>query len=243
MTMQKVFLITGANKGIGYEVARQLASHGFTVLLGARDPQRGEAAAAKLRAEGVDVYFVPLDVANDRSIQSAAELVADRWGKVDVLINNAGVNYEFSSPTRPSLLEVSTLKDTFETNVFAAFAVIRHFLPLLKQSKSAQIVNVASTLGSLTSLSDPENPYYSINTIAYNSSKTAPNALTVGLAKDLSSDRVSVNSICPGWVQTDMGSAAAPRTVEQGATVIVKLALMDNPPTGKFFNEDGEIPW
>jgi NAD(P)-dependent dehydrogenase (short-subunit alcohol dehydrogenase family) len=158
-------------------------------------------------------------------------------------VNNAGVNYEFSSGARPSLLNVSILKATFETNVFGTFAVIHHFLPLLRQTKAAQIINVSSTLGSLTSLSDPKNEYYGINTVAYNSSKTALNALTVAFAKDLLDEQISVNSICPGWVQTDMGSNAAPRTVEQGAAVIVKLAMTNNLPTGKFFDEDREILW
>jgi NAD(P)-dependent dehydrogenase (short-subunit alcohol dehydrogenase family) len=240
---KKIVFITGANKGIGYEVARQLAAtKEFIVLLGARDSQRGAAAAQKLTAEG-EVHFVPIDVADEQSIAAAAELVAKQWGKVDVLINNAGIILELSAKIRPAALELPMLKETFETNVFGAFAVIHHFLPLLKQSENAQIINVSSTLGSLTSMSDPNNMYYGANTLAYNASKSALNALTVAFAKDLASEQICVNSICPGWVKTDLGTDAAYLTVEQGAAIIVKFATMENPPTGKFFEDNGEIPW
>ncbi|AFY85758.1 MULTISPECIES: SDR family oxidoreductase [Chroococcidiopsis] len=248
MTTKPVTFITGANKGIGNEVARQLAQHDFTVLIGTRNVQRGEAAAETLRAEGFDVHFVPIDINDESSIKDAAETVARQWKQVTVLINNAAVNYDFSPATRPSTLSVDVLKDTFLTNVFGAFATIHHFLPLLKQAGTAQIlkpqiINISSTLGSLTSLSDPEHYYYGVNTVAYNSSKSALNAITVALAKDLVEDKISVNSICPGWVKTDMGTDNAPRTVEQGASIIVKLATMENPPTGKFLDDDGEILW
>ncbi|MGG6267292.1 SDR family oxidoreductase [Leptolyngbya sp. AN03gr2] len=243
MTIKKIVLITGANKGIGNEVARQLLSQGFTVLLGARDLQRGQVAVETLRKDGSDVHFVHIDVTNDQSIKQAAETIAKHWEKVDVLINNAGVNYEFSAKTRPALLSVDILKDTFQTNVFGTFAVIHHFLPLLKQAEAARVINVSSSLGSLASVSDPDSIFHKLNTAAYNASKTALNALTIALAKDLSDEQISVNSICPGWVQTEMGTDAAPRTVEQGAAIIVKLATMNASPTCKFLDEDGEIPW
>jgi NAD(P)-dependent dehydrogenase (short-subunit alcohol dehydrogenase family) len=239
---KKVVFITGANKGIGYEVARQLAANDFIVLLGARNPQRGEAAANKLRAEG-EVYFVPIDVTDERSIAAAAEMVSKQWGKVDVLVNNAGIILELSAKIRPAALDLTMLKETFETNLFGAFAVIRHFLPLLKQSETAQIINVSSTLGSLTSMVDPNNMYYGSNALAYNTSKSALNAITVALAKDLASEQIRINSICPGWVKTDLGTDDAYRTVEQGATIIVKLAMMEQPPTGKFLDDNGEVPW
>jgi NAD(P)-dependent dehydrogenase (short-subunit alcohol dehydrogenase family) len=247
---KKVVFITGANKGIGYEVARQLAADEFIVLLGARNPQRGEAAANKLRAEG-EVYFIPIDVTDERSlakpllwrIAAAAEMVSKQWGKVDVLVNNAGIILELSAKIRPAALELTMLKETFETNLFGAFEVIRHFLPLLKQSETAQIINVSSGLGSLTSMSDPNNMFYGSNALAYNASKSALNAVTVALAKDLASEQIRVNSICPGWVKTDLGTDDAYRTVEQGATIIVKLAMMEQPPTGKFLDDNGEVPW
>jgi NAD(P)-dependent dehydrogenase (short-subunit alcohol dehydrogenase family) len=239
---KKIVFITGANKGIGYEVARQLAAQEFIVLLGARDPQRGTAAAQKLSAQG-EVYFIPIDVADEQSIVAAAEMVSKQWGKVDVLINNAGIVLELSANIRPTELELSMFKETFETNVFGAFAVIRHFLPLLKQSATAQIINVSSTLGSLASMVDPNNMYYGANTLAYNASKSALNAVTVSLAKDLASEQIRVNSISPGWVKTDLGTDAASRTVEQGAVIIVKMAMMEQPPNSKFLEDNGEIPW
>jgi NAD(P)-dependent dehydrogenase (short-subunit alcohol dehydrogenase family) len=239
---KKVVFITGANKGIGYEVARQLAANDFIVLLGARNPQRGEAAANKLRAEG-EVHFVPIDVTDERSIAAAAEMVSKQWGKVDVLVNNAGIILELSAKIRPAALDLTMLKETFETNLFGAFAVIHHFLPLLKQSETAQVINVSSTLGSLMSMSDPNNMFYGSNALAYNTSKSALNAITVALAKDLASEQIRINSICPGWVKTDLGTDDAYRTVEQGATIIVELATREQPPTGKFLDDNGEIPW
>jgi NAD(P)-dependent dehydrogenase (short-subunit alcohol dehydrogenase family) len=239
---KKVVFITGANKGIGYEVARQLAAQEFIVLLGARDPQRGTAAAQKLSAEG-EVYFIPSDVADEQSIAAAAKMVSKQWGKVDVLINNAGICPEVSANIRPAALELTMLKETFETNLFGAVAVIHHFLPLLKQSETAQIINVSSTLGSSASMVDPNYPYYGSNLLAYNASKSALNAVTVAFAKDLASEQIRVNSITPGWVKTDLGTDAAYLTVEQGAAVIVKLATMEQPPTGKFLDDNGEVPW
>jgi NAD(P)-dependent dehydrogenase (short-subunit alcohol dehydrogenase family) len=239
---KKVVFITGANKGIGYEVARQLAANEFIVLLGARNPQRGEAAANKLRAEG-EVHFVPIDVTDERSIAAAAEMVLKQWGKVDVLVNNAGIILELSAKIRPAALELTMLKETFKTNLFGAFAVIRHFLPLLKQSETVQIINVSSTLGSLASMADPNNMYFGSNALAYNASKSALNAITVAFAKDLVSEKICINSICPGWVKTDLGTDDAYRTVEQGATIIMKLAMMEHPPTGKFIDDNGEVPW
>jgi NAD(P)-dependent dehydrogenase (short-subunit alcohol dehydrogenase family) len=239
---KKVVFITGANKGIGYEVVRQLAANEFIVLLGARNPQRGEAAANKLRAEG-EVHFIPIDVTDERSIAAAAEMVSKKWGKVDVLVNNAGICPEVSANIRPAALELTMLKETFETNLFGAVAVIHHFLPLLKQSETAQIINVSSTLGSSASMVDPNNAYYGSNLLAYNASKSALNAVTVAFAKDLASEQIRVNSITPGWVKTDLGTDAAYLTVEQGAAIIVKLAMMEQPPTGKFLDDDGEVPW
>jgi NAD(P)-dependent dehydrogenase (short-subunit alcohol dehydrogenase family) len=239
---KKIVFITGANKGIGYEVARQLAAQEFIVLLGARDSQRGIAAAQKLSAQG-EVHFVQIDVSDERSIAAAAEMVSKQWGKVDVLVNNAGIILELSAKIQPAALELTMLKETFETNLFGAFAVIRYFLPLLKQSATAQIINVSSTLGSLTSMSDPNNMFYGSNALAYNASKSALNAVTVSLAKDLASEQICINSICPGWVKTDLGTDAAYLTVEQGAAIIVKMAMMEQPPTGKFLDDNGEVPW
>ncbi len=240
---KKVALVTGANKGIGLEIGRQLAGRGFTVALAGRDRARVDAAAAQLQGDGFDVHGVVLDVTDPATIEAAARRLDERFGRLDVLVNNAGVSHEFAQGTRPSQLDLETLKATYETNVFGAFAVTRAMLPLLRKSAPSRIINQSSSMGSLGKLSDPETPYYGNNILAYNSSKSAMNGLTVAFAKDLAGDRISVNSACPGWVKTDMGSDAAPRTVKQGAAIAVKLATMDDPPTGKYLDDAGEIPW
>jgi NAD(P)-dependent dehydrogenase (short-subunit alcohol dehydrogenase family) len=243
MDGKKVALVTGANKGIGFEISRQLGRRGFTVVLAARDAKKVADAAARLQTEGLDAHGVVLDVANPTSAQAAAEWLDQHYGRLDVLVNNAGVGFEFAAGTKPSQLKMETLKATYDTNFFGAFAVIQHMLPLLRKSASPRIINQSSTLGSLSSLSDPQSPTYGINLLAYNSSKTALNGLTLAFAKELVGEHVSVNSVCPGWVKSDMGTDAAPRTVEQGAAIAVKLATMDDPPTGKFLDDGGEIRW
>ena len=240
---KKVALVTGANKGIGFEIGRQLGGHGFTVVLAARDEAKVADAAARLRGEGLDAHGVVLDVTDPSTAEAAARWLDGRFGRLDVLVNNAGVFPESVGGTRPSELTTEVLRATYETNVFGAFAVTRHLLPLLRKSAPARIINQSSTLGSLGTLSDPDSPYHGFNTLAYNSSKSALNGLTVAFAKDLAGERISVNSVCPGWVKTDMGTDAAPRTVEQGAAIAVKLATMDDPPTGKYLDDGGEIPW
>jgi len=239
----KVALVTGANKGIGFEISRQLGKHRFKVVLAARDEQKAAAAAKLLKAEGLDAYGVLLDVTKPTTAEAAARWLDERFGRLDVLVNNAGVGYEFATGTKPSQLTVETLRATYETNFFGVFTVTQHLLPLLRKSAPARIINQSSTLGSLGLLSDPKLPYYGNNFLAYNSSKTALNGLTLAFAKELAGEGVVVNSVCPGWVKTDMGTEAAPRTVEQGAAIAVKLATMDNPPTGKFLDDSGEIRW
>jgi NAD(P)-dependent dehydrogenase (short-subunit alcohol dehydrogenase family) len=243
MHEKKVTLITGANKGIGFEIGRQLGKLGLTVVLAARDEARVNAAADRLRGEGLDVQGVRLDVTDPSTAEAAARWLDERFGRLDVLVNNAGIGPEFATGTKPSGLGLAMLKETYETNVFGAFNVIKAFLPLLRKSAPSRIINQSSGLGSLGTLSDPDSAYYGNNTLAYNSSKSALNGLTLAFSKDLAGDHISVNSVCPGWVKTDMGSDAAPRTVEQGAAIAVKLATMDSPPTGKYLNDDGEIPW
>jgi len=183
------------------------------------------------------------DIGDPEFCRKAVEQTVSAFGRLDVLVNNAGVGHEFAGLTRPSQLDLETLKATYETNVFGAFAVTKAMLPLLRRSAPSRIINQSSTIGSLGKLSDPKSPSYGTNLLAYNSSKSALNGLTLAFSKDLAGDRISVNSTCPGWVKTDMGSDAAPRTVEQGAAIAVKLATMDGPPTGKFLDDKGEIPW
>ncbi len=243
MDQKKVALVTGANKGIGLEISRQLGRHGFAVVLAGRDEKKVNDAAGRLRAEGSDAQVVVLDVTDPDSAAAAARWLAERYGKLDVLVNNAGVGYEFATGTKPSQLTLETLRATFDTNFFGAFLVTQAMLPLLRKSASPRIINQSSTLGSLGALSYPKSPYYGTNLLAYNSSKSALNGLTVAFAKELAGEKIAVNSVCPGWVKTDMGTEAAPRTVEQGAAIAVKLATMDHPPTGKYLNDRGEIPW
>jgi NAD(P)-dependent dehydrogenase (short-subunit alcohol dehydrogenase family) len=240
---KKVVLITGANKGIGFEIGRQLGKLGFTVVLAARDEAKVNTAADRLQGEGLDVQGVRLDVTDPSTAEAAARWLDERFGRLDVLVNNAGIGPEFPTATKPSGLNLAMFKETYETNVFGAFNVIKAFLPLLRKSAPSRIINQSSGLGSLGTMSDLNSPYYGNNTLAYNSSKTALNSLTLAFSKDLAGDRISVNSVCPGWVKTDMGSDAAPRSVEQGAAIAVKLATMESPPTAKYLNDDGEIPW
>ena len=243
MSEAKVALVTGANKGIGLEIARQLGAKGFTVVLAGRDLAKVEAAAGGLKGDGFDAQAVALDVTDPASAEAAAHWVDERFGRLDVLVNNAGIGPEFTAGTKPSKLDLATFRETYETNVFGVFSVTQAFLPLLRRSAPARIINQSSTLGSLGVLSNPKSPYYPANFLGYNSSKTALNAMTLALSKDLAADRISVNSTCPGWVKTDLGSSAAPRTVEQGAAIAVKLATMDAPPTGKYLDDSGEIAW
>jgi NAD(P)-dependent dehydrogenase (short-subunit alcohol dehydrogenase family) len=243
MANSKIALVTGANKGIGFEIARQLGEQKLTVVIAARDVKKATAAANQLKSSGIDAHSVTLDVTDPASVTAAVKWLDGKFGKLDVLINNAGISSEFATGTKPSELSLETFKSTYETNVFGIFTVLKSFLPLLRKSDSARVINQSSTLGSLGVLSDSTSPFYGVNLLAYNSSKTAVNGITLAFSKELSADRISVNSVCPGWVKTDMGGDGAPRTVEQGAAIAVKLATMSNPPTGKYLDDAGEIRW
>jgi NAD(P)-dependent dehydrogenase (short-subunit alcohol dehydrogenase family) len=243
--MATIALITGANKGIGLEAARQLAQKGIHVLIGARDAAKGQAAAQTLQSEGYKADFISLEVSNEESVKQAAQTVADRYGKLDILVNNAGINPEYPQGIFSfEQMSLELLIQIYQTNVFGPFLAVREFLPLLYKSEAGRIVNTSSSGGSLTEQSNPQSPYYPVNTAGYNSSKTALNALTVQLAKQLTGSNIKVNSACPGWVQTDMGSTSAPRTVQEGVRIIIQLATLPNDgPNGGFFNEDGLIAW
>jgi NAD(P)-dependent dehydrogenase (short-subunit alcohol dehydrogenase family) len=238
----KTVVITGANKGIGYETARQLGRMGYSIWLGSRDGKRGEAAAGQLQSEGLDVRVLAIDVTNSESIVAAAALVREQDGKLDVLINNAGVIGHQSGG--PSEQAVGEIREVYETNVFGAIQVTQVFLPLLKMADAANIVMVSSGLGSLGWLSDPDNQYYGVNLLAYNSSKTALNAVTVAFAKELETSGIKVNSTDPGYTATDMNGHSGPRTVEQAAAGITWLASQGSTgPTGKFYFEEDLVPW
>jgi NAD(P)-dependent dehydrogenase (short-subunit alcohol dehydrogenase family) len=239
---KKVALVTGSNKGIGFEIARQLGRRGMTVLIGARDEKRGAEAAGKLRDEGIDAHHVRLDVSDAATVAPLAATIEARFGRLDVLVNNAGVLLDQNVP--PSALDVEVLKKTFDVNVFGAFAVTRALLPLIRKSDAGRVVNLSSTLGSLALMSDASNPYSGFVGAAYQSSKTALNMLTVALAKELAGTRVLVNSVCPGWVKTDMGTDDAPLSVEQGADTPVWLATLPaGGPTGGYFNSRQPVAW
>lgn len=242
--MAKIALITGANKGIGFEVARKLGHAGFTVLLGSRDVSRGEQAASTLRAEGIEVRAVIVDL--DRGAECGATIAGEigkEFGHLDVLVNNAGISPKDDGAA--STTSIETLRSTFETNFFGVVAFTQPLLPLLRKTENARIVNVSSGLGSLTINADPNNPFYHAKLLAYNASKAALNMFTLGLAYDLRDTKVKVNSGNPGYTATDMtGHAPGTQTVEEGAREIVRLAqLSDDGPTASFTQNDGIVPW
>ncbi|WDM22756.1 SDR family oxidoreductase [Paenibacillus polymyxa] len=242
MNKSKIVLITGGNKGIGFETARQLGNMGYEILIGARSEEKGHEAVTFLEKENIKAKTVVLDVTNPSSVLSAVEWIKQEYGYLDILINNAGVFFEGNTP--PSELELSVLKNTYETNVFGVFSVTKAILPLLKKSSAGRIVNLSSGLGSLTLNSDPTSEFYNVNSLAYNSSKTAVNALTVFFAKELRDTPIKINSVCPGFTATDLNGNSGYRTVEQAASSVVKLATINNDgPTGSFFDENGVVPW
>ncbi len=238
----RTVLITGANKSIGYETARQLGGQGLRIWLGSRDGDRGRQAADRLVAEGGDVRLLALDVTSDESVRSAVARIEAEDGKLDVLINNAGI--PGLQPIRPSEQPLDDIKSVYETNVFAPIRVTQAFLPLLKVGRDARVLMVSSGLGSLDWLSDPANPFHGINILGYNSSKTALNAVTVAFAKELAAYGIAVNAADPGYTATDFNGHSGYRTVEQAAAGIVWLATEAAAEvTGRFYFEQEQVPW
>ena len=237
----KVALITGANKGIGLEIARQLGNQGITVLIGARDYNRGREAAQKLQVENLDARAVQLDVTDQSTIDAAAQHIEKEFGFLDILVNNAGIAIDDAPPSQ---LDIEALRRTYDTNVFGVFAVTKAMLPLLKKSEAGRIVNMSSGLGSLAQNSDPNYIYADHKYLAYNSSKTALNAMTVQFAHELRDTPIKVNSADPGYVATDINANSGERSVQQGTTAPVRLAtLPDDGPTGGYFDENGVVSW
>jgi NAD(P)-dependent dehydrogenase (short-subunit alcohol dehydrogenase family) len=231
-----IALITGANKGIGFETARGLKAKGVTVLLGARDEERGSKAAEEL-----GVQFVRLDVTDEANIAAAAKQVEADHGRLDVLINNAGIT---GQDGLPSQTPVAVVREVYETNVFGVVAATNAFLPLLRRSAAGRVVNVSSELGAFAWVTDTQNEFYGINLISYNTSKSALNAVTVAYAKELADTGIKVNAVTPGYCATDLNGHSGFRTPEQGSAVCVKLALIGNDgPTGGFFNDEGALDW
>jgi NAD(P)-dependent dehydrogenase (short-subunit alcohol dehydrogenase family) len=230
----RIALITGANRGIGFEVCRQLASRAFVVLLAARDAAKAESAARKLENAGT-VEPLVVDVANAASVEKAAKLVADRYGCLDVLVNNAGINYDTWETAENADID-GTVQETIATNLLGPWRMCQAFLPLLRKSRAARIVNVSSDAGSLARMG--------AGPPAYQVTKAGLNALTRTLAGELRNAGILINAVCPGWVATDMGGASAPRSVSEGAASILWAAtLPDSGPTGGFFQDGKPLRW
>ncbi|MFF0312234.1 SDR family oxidoreductase [Streptosporangium sp. NPDC004379] len=245
MSETKIALVTGANKGIGYEIAAGLGALGYRVGLGARDEARRESAVGKLRAAGVDAFGVPLDVTGDRSVADAADLIGRKAGRLDVLVNNAGISGETGPGwvQDPTTLDLGLVRRVVETNVIGVIRVTNAMLPLLRRSASPRVVNVSSAVASLTRQADPDIEIGPVMA-AYAPSKSFLNAVTVQYARHLAGTGVLVNAACPGLVATDFTGFQGPRTPEQGAATAIRLAtLPDGGPTGSFFEDDGVIPW
>ena len=243
---KKVALISGANKGIGLETARQLGKLGFTVLVGARDVAKGETAVKDLKADGVDAIAVKLDVVNPADIAAITTLIQKDFGRLDVLVNNAGIQVEPDGFGRNTVADVTTaqLEQTFATNLFAVVALTQSLLPLLKQAPAARIVNLSSILGSQTLHADPGSPIYGFKAFAYDASKAALNSFTIHLAALLKDTNIKVNSAHPGWVKTDMGTDAAPMNVVDGAKTEIDLATLGaDGPSGSFIHMGETLPW
>ncbi|MFD0684963.1 SDR family oxidoreductase [Actinomadura fibrosa] len=244
----RIALITGANKGIGFEAARLLgASGGTVVLLGARNPGLGRAAAATLAGEGIDARFVHLDVTDPATVEAAAKLIEAEHGRLDVLINNAATTATDASELdalQPSRTPAGLLREAFETNVFGVVTVTNAMLPLLRRSPAGRIVNVSSELGSPRRIGDPSEPFYRVNHLPYNVSKTALNGLTVAYAKELADGPIKVNAVTPGFCATDMNGHTGHLTPAQGAAVLARAASIGaDGPTGVFLSEAGPEPW
>lgn len=243
MTTSRIALITGANKGLGFETARQLGKHGIQLLIGSRDAQRGADAAQTLTKEGFTASAIALDVTDAASIAAAAVQVGKQYGHLDILINNAGI-LDYSTDTGVESTSVETFRRVFETNLFGLVAVTQAFLPLVKKSSAGRIVNLSSILGSIAEHSDAASMIYAMRFPAYDSSKAAVNMYTAELAQTFKDTPMKINSAHPGWVKTDMGGEQAPMEIVDGAKTAVALATLDaNGPTGGFFHLGQTLRW
>lgn len=240
-TRKPVALVTGANKGIGFEVARAIAKSGYVVFLGARNPTTGREAAVTLMSERLDVRFVELDVTRMETISAAAERIQAEFGKLDVLVNNAGIADPHDGP--PSRANVDAIERVLRTNFVGAVAMAQAVLPLLRKSDSGRIVNVSSDLGSITRHGDPTWKYAQVKVLGYCASKAALNMFTVQLAFELRDEGIAVNSVNPGFTATDLNAHRGQQSVEEGAAEIVRVALKEHGPSGKYLETGGELVW
>ncbi len=242
MADTRIALVTGANKGIGREIARQLAEAGVTVIIGARDPERGMEAAAELTSRSLSAESIEIDLNDEATITAAAERIAADHGRLDILVNNAGIVDAADGP--PTTAATTAARRIMETNFICTLAVTQAMLPLLRKSRAGRIVNLATTLGSLAINGDPSSPYYSARLIGYNASKAALNMLTVQLAAELADTPIVVNSVCPGYVKTDLTGQQGFMTPEEGARLPVTYALLgEDAVSGRFVEPDGDTPW
>lgn len=242
MADTRIALVTGANKGIGREIARQLAEAGVTVIIGARDPERGMEAAAELTSRSLSAESIEIDLNDEATITAAAERIAADHGRLDILVNNAGIVDAADGP--PTTAATTAARRIMETNFIGTLAVTQAMLPLLRKSRAGRIVNLATTLGSLAINGDPSSPYYSARLIGYNASKAALNMLTVQLAAELADTPIVVNSVCPGYVKTDLTGQQGFMTPEEGARLPVTYALLgEDAVSGRFVEPDGDTPW
>jgi NAD(P)-dependent dehydrogenase (short-subunit alcohol dehydrogenase family) len=243
MSTKKIALVTGANKGIGLETARQLAKQGITVLAGARDEAKASAAADELRKEGLDVHGIVIDVNEEGSIREAAARIARDYGRLDILVNNAGVMLD-DREKKPSEQRLEVWRKTFETNLFGLVATTQALLPLLRKSEAGRIVNLSSILASITLHSTPGSPIYDSKQPAYDCSKSAVNAFTVELAWELKDTPIKINAAHPGWVKTEMGGEGATMEIQEGAKTSVALATLGpDGPSGGFLHMGETLPW
>lgn len=235
----KSALVTGANKGIGKAVARRLAGQGYKVFAAARNADRGQAMVDELRGDGLNVDFVLLDVTDPGTIAMAAAKIGEVAGHLDLLVNNAGIALEMAGPAEA---DPDKLRQTYEVNLVGPVVVTQAMLPLLRAGAGKSIVNVSSEMGSLGLHSDPAFPFGQMLAFAYNSSKTALNAFTVLLAKELSGDGIRVNAVNPGFSNTDLNGGVGPQSVEDAADIVLR-PLRDDGLTGQFFGDAGVVPW
>ena len=241
--MPKIALITGANKGIGLETARQLGRQNITVIVGTRDAAKGQQATEELRKEGITAEALQIDVSKSESIQKAASEVEGKYGRLDILINNAGIMVD-DHAKKVSEQPLALWRQTFETNLFGLIETTQAFLPLLRKSEAGRIVNLSSILGSITLHATPGSPIYDMKVPAYNVSKSAVNAFTVQLAYELKETKIKVNAAHPGWVKTELGGEGAVMEIADGARTSVELATIgEDGPNGAYMHMGETLPW